>query len=312
MTQSLQRRSGLVARVTYSFATRSRRRRLLIAYTFMLPSLIVMAVFMFYPLIWAAVLSLTNYSFFGVSKFVGFSNYTHMFHDPQFWGDLWNTVYYAAVTTPVSVILALGLALLLNRRRLPARGALRAAIFLPAVVSLAVAAIPFRLMFTPSIGLITYWAAQLGFHTTDWLDSTTWAMPAVIVVGIWKSVGFYMVIYLAGLQTIPPEYYEAARIDGASAWQRFRSITLPLLSNTTMFVMIISLIASFQAFDQIFVMTQGGPAFSTETLVMLIYRQGFQNFQMGYASAIGYVLVLIILIFSLLQMRYFNRRAIRY
>jgi multiple sugar transport system permease protein len=312
MESSQPRRSGLVARVSYPFATRSRRRRLLIAYTFMLPSMIIMAVFMFYPLIWAAVLSLTNYSFFGASKFIGLSNYTHLFHDPQFWGDLGNTIYYAAVTTPVSVVLALGLALLLNRRGLPARGVLRAAIFLPAVVSLAVAAIPFRLMFTPSIGLITYWLAQLGFHTTDWLDSTTWAMPAVIIVGIWKSVGFYMVIYIAGLQTIPPEYYEAARIDGASGWQRFRSITVPLLSNTTMFVTIISLIASFQAFDQIFVMTQGGPAFSTETLVMLIYRQGFQNFQMGYASAIGYVLVLIILVFSLLQMRYFNRRAIHY
>jgi multiple sugar transport system permease protein len=312
MMQSLRRRSGLVARVAYPFATRSRRRKLLIAYAFMLPSMVVMGVFMFYPLIWAFVLSLSNYSFFGASQFVGFGNYTHLFHDAQFWGDLWNTIYYAAVTTPVSVVLALGLALLLNRRRLPARGALRAAIFLPAVVSLAVAAIPFRLMFTPSIGLITYWLGQLGVHSTDWLDSTTWAMPAVIIVGIWKSVGFYMVIYIAGLQTIPPEYYEAARIDGASAWQRFRSITLPLLSNTTMFVTIIALIASFQAFDQIFVMTQGGPAFSTETLVMLIYRQGFQNFQMGYASAIGYVLVLIILIFSLLQMRYFNRRAIRY
>jgi ABC-type sugar transport system permease subunit len=167
-------------------------------------------------------------------------------------------------------------------------------------------------MFTPSIGLITYWLGQVGIHSTDWLDSTTLAMPAVIIVGIWKNVGFYMVIYLAGLQTIPSEFYEAARIDGASAWQRFRSITWPLLSNTTMFVTIIALIASFQAFDQIFVMTQGGPAFSTETLVMLIYRQGFQNFSMGYASAIGYVLVLIILLFSLLQMRYFNRRAIRY
>ena len=218
----------------------------------------------------------------------------------------------SASATETGVVTALAQALLLNRRGLPGRGVLRAAIFLPAVVSLAVAAIPFRLMFTPSIGLITYWLGSIGVHSTDWLDSTTLAMPAVIIVGIWKDVGFYMVIYIAGLQTIPPEFYEAARIDGASAWQRFRNITWPLLSNTTMFVTIIALIASFQAFDQIFVMTQGGPAFSTETLVMLIYRQGFQNFQMGYASAIGYVLVLIILIFSLFQMRYFNRRAIRY
>lgn len=312
MSVSTTRRRELAARVSYPFATRTRRRRLLTAYAFMLPSLAVMALFMFYPLIRAAWLSLTNYSFFGTSQFIGLGNYTKLVHDAQFWNDLGNTAYYAAVTTPVSIILALGLALLLNRRGLPARGVLRAAIFLPAVVSLAVAAIPFRLMFTPSIGLVTYWLGALGIHATDWLNSSTLAMPAVIIVGIWKDVGFYMVIYLAGLQTIPREFYEAARINGASTWQRFRRITLPLLNNTTMFVTIIALIASFQAFDQIYVMTQGGPAFSTETLVMLIYRQGFQNFSMGYASAIGYVLVLIILLFSLLQMRYFNRRAIRY
>lgn len=312
MSVSTTRRRELAARVSYPFATRTRRRRLLTAYAFMLPSLAVMALFMFYPLIRAAWLSLTNYSFFGTSQFIGLGNYTKLVHDAQFWNDLGNTAYYAAVTTPVSIVLALGLALLLNRRGLPGRGILRAAIFLPAVVSLAVAAIPFRLMFTPSIGLVTYWLGALGIHASDWLNSTTLAMPAVIIVGIWKDVGFYMVIYLAGLQTIPREFYEAARIDGASTWQRFRRITLPLLNNTTMFVTIIALIASFQAFDQIYVMTQGGPAFSTETLVMLIYRQGFQNFSMGYASAIGYVLVLIILLFSLLQMRYFNRRAIRY
>ena len=312
MSVSTTRRRELAARVSYPFATRTRRRRLLTAYAFMLPSLVIMALFMFYPLIRAAWLSLTNYSFFGTSQFIGLGNYTKLVHDAQFWNDLGNTAYYAAVTTPVSIILALGLALLLNRRGLPGRGILRAAIFLPAVVSLAVAAIPFRLMFTPSIGLVTYWLGALGIHASDWLNSTTLAMPAVIIVGIWKDVGFYMVIYLAGLQTIPREFYEAALIDGASTWQRFRRITLPLLNNTTMFVTIIALIASFQAFDQIYVMTQGGPAFSTETLVMLIYRQGFQNFSMGYASAIGYVLVLIILLFSLLQMRYFNRRAIRY
>ncbi|HXP57038.1 MAG TPA: sugar ABC transporter permease [Streptosporangiaceae bacterium] len=312
MTAPSMRPAGLVARIKDPFATRSRRRRILVAYTFMLPSLIVLAVFMFYPLIRAAILSFTNYSVFGVTRYVGLSNYITLFHNSQFWGDLVNTVYYAGVTTPVSVALALALALLLNRRGLPARGVLRAAIFLPAVVSLAVAAIPFRLMFTPSIGLITYWLGAVGVHSTDWLDSTTLAMPAVIIVGIWKNVGFYMVIYIAGLQTIPKEFYEAARIDGASTWRRFRNITWPLLSNTTMFVTIIALIASFQAFDQIFVMTQGGPAFSTETLVMLIYRQGFQQFQLGYASAIGYILVLIILLFSLFQMRYFNRRAIRY
>jgi multiple sugar transport system permease protein len=312
MVASTEARTSLPARLRKPFATKARRRRLLTAYAFMTPSLIVLAVFMFYPLFRAAWLSLTNYAFFGASHFVGLSNYIQLAHNPQFWGDLVNTAYYAGVTTPVSVALALALALLLNRRRLPGRGVLRAAIFLPAVVSLAVAAIPFRLMFTPSIGFATYWLAKFGIHTSDWLTSPVLAMPAVIIVGIWKNVGFYMVIYLAGLQTIPKEIYEAATIDGARSWSRFWRITLPLLTNTTMFVTVISLIASFQAFDQIYVMTGGGPAFSTETLVMLLYREGFENFQMGYASAIGYVLLLVILVLSLLQMRFFNRRIVRY
>jgi multiple sugar transport system permease protein len=312
ITASGPTRTSMASRLREPFATKARRRRTLTAYAFMLPSLIVLAAFMFYPLIRAAWLSLTNYAFFGSSHFIGLDNYLQLMHNPQFWGDLVNTAYYAGVTTPVSVVLALALALLLNRRQLPARGALRAAIFLPAVVSLAVAAIPFRLMFEPSIGFATFWLATIGIHTSDWLTSPTLAMPAVIIVGIWKNVGFYMVIYLAGLQTIPPELYEAATLDGASPWRRFRRITLPLLTNTTMFVTIIALIASFQAFDQIYVMTGGGPAFSTETLVMLIYREGFENFQMGYASAIGYVLLLIILVLSLFQMRFFNRRIVRY
>ena len=180
----------------------------------MLPSLVILNLFMFYPLVRAAYLSLTDSSFFGSSQFIGLGNYSHLLHDAEFWHDLRTTAYYAAVVTPASVVLAFGLALLLNRRHLPARGALRAATFLPAVVSLAVAAIPFRLVFTPSIGLITHWLGNLGISSSDWLDSITLALPAVMIVGIWKTVGFYMVIYLAGLQTVPREFYEAARIDG--------------------------------------------------------------------------------------------------
>ncbi|MCU1491962.1 MAG: sugar transporter permease, partial [Acidimicrobiaceae bacterium] len=300
------------SRLWYPWSTRMRRRRTLTAYLFMLPSLAVLGVFMFYPLIRAGWLSLTNYSFFGGSHFIGLLNYRNLIHDPQFWRDLVNTLYYAGVVTPVSVILALALALLLNRKGLPGRGIFRAAIFLPAVVSFAVSAIAFRFMFTPSIGFITYWLAQIGINVPDWLDSVSFAMPAVILVGIWKNVGFYMVIFIAGLQTIPKELYEAASIDGATRWRRFANVTIPLLSNTTMFVTVISLIASLQAFDQIYVMTQGGPAFSTETLVTLVYRQGFQNFQMGYASAIAYVLMALVLLLSLFQLRFFSRRTVQY
>ena len=304
--------ASLGHRLLYPFATRARRKKALTAYLFMLPSLVVLAVFMFYPLLRAGWLSLTDYSFFGVSHFIGLANYRHLIHDPQFWQDLRNTVYYAAVVTPASIAIALGLALLLNRKGLPGRGLFRAAIFLPAVVSFAVSALAFKFMFTPSIGLVTYWLGALGVHTTDWLDNIGLAMPAVIIVGVWKNVGYYMVIFIAGLQTIPRDLHEAAALDGASAWRRFRSVTLPLLNNTTMFVTIVAFITAFQAFDQIYVMTDGGPAFSTETLVMLIYRQAFQNFQMGYASAIANVLLLVVLVLSLAQVRFFSRRMVRY
>lgn len=303
---------SLKSRLWYPWATKQRRRRTRTAYLFMAPSLIVLGVFMVYPLLRAGWLSLTNYSFFGGSHFVGLANYRSLLHDSQFWRDLLNTFYYAGVVTPVSVVLALALALLLNRKGLPGRGFFRAAIFLPAVVSFAVSAIAFRFMFAPSIGFLTYWLAQIGINVNDWLDSVRFAMPAVILVGIWKNVGFYMVIFLAGLQTIPKELYEAASIDGATRWRRFVHVTIPLLSNTSMFVTVIALIASLQAFDQIYVMTQGGPAFSTETLVMLIYREGFTNFQMGYASAIAYVLMALVLLLSLVQLRFFSRRVVKY
>ncbi len=186
---------GTIGPVTQPFATRAGRRRLRVAYTFMLPSLVILDLFMFYPLVRAAYLSLTNSSFFGSSQFIGLGNYSHLLHDAEFWHDLRTTAYYAAVVTPASVVLAFGLALLLNRRHLPARGA--------------------HLL-----------AGNLGLSSSDWLDSTTLALPAVMIVGIWKTVGFYMVIYLAGLQTVPREFYEAARIDG-----RLNLAALPLPSS---------------------------------------------------------------------------------
>jgi ABC-type sugar transport system permease subunit len=233
-----------------------------------------------------------------------------LIHDGAFHNALQNTLVYSAITTPISVGLALVFALLLNRK-MAGRDFFRASIFLPVITSLAVAAISWRFLINPDIGLVPYWLEKIGIQTKGLADPT-WAMVWVIVVGVWKNVGFYTVMYLAGLQSIPRELYEAAAVDGAKTWTRFRTMTWPLLMNTTMFVFVIAVIAALQTFDQIFVMTHGGPFFKTETLVMMIYRLGFNEFKMGYAAAISWVLVLMVFVLSMIQIKFFNKRMVQY
>jgi multiple sugar transport system permease protein len=286
------------------------RRQTRAAWLFMAPSLLVLAVFVVYPMTQALYLSFTDYDVLTPARWVGVGNYRELVHDEAFLRALVNTLYYAAVTTPVSVALALGTAVLLNRR-FPLRGLGRFAVFLPVVVGLAVVAITWSFLLDPDIGLLSYWLGKVGLTSNQgWLRDPQLAMPAVMLVGIWKNFGFYMVIYLAGLQSIPRDLYEAATLDGAGAWGRFRSVTWPLLANQTLLVLVLCATATLQAFDQIYVMTRGGPFFKTETLVMLIYRQGFSEFRFGYAAAISWVLVGLILVLSLAQLFYFRRRAV--
>ncbi|HZB33836.1 MAG TPA: sugar ABC transporter permease [Streptosporangiaceae bacterium] len=290
----------------------STRRQTRAAWLFMLPTLIVLGVFVVWPMVQALYLSFTNYQVFSPAEWIGLDNYRQLLHDEAFGNAVRNTLYYAVVTTPVSVALALGLALLLNQR-MALRGFVRTAVFVPVVVSLAVVAIAWRFLLDPNIGLLSYWLSKVGVSTGQgWLRDPSLAMPAVMIVGVWKNVGFYMVMYLAGLQSIPRELYEAARVDGAGAWARFRSITWPLLANQTMLVTILCAISTLQAFDQIFVMTDGGPFFRTETLVKMVYRVGFKEFQFGYAAAISWALVLLIFVLSMLQAAYFRKRQVRY
>ncbi|HET6698002.1 MAG TPA: sugar ABC transporter permease [Nocardioidaceae bacterium] len=280
------------------------------AWLFMGPSVIILAAFVVYPMTQAAYLSLTDYDVLTPARFIGLDNYRELVGDPAFRRALLNTLYYAAVTTPVSVALALGCAILLNRR-FPLRGLGRTAVFLPVVVGLAVVAIAWSFLLDPDIGLLSYWLGKVGLTSEQgWLRDPDLAMPAVMLVGIWKNIGFYMVIYLAGLQSIPGELYEAAKLDGARGWGRFRTVTWPLLANQTLLVLILCATATLQAFDQIYVMTRGGPFFRTETLVMLIYRQGFSEFRFGYAAAISWVLVALILVLSLVQLLWFRRRRV--
>ena len=289
-----------------------RARKAITAWLFLLPSLAVLAAFTLYPMIQAAYLSLTDYNLIRAAEWVGLDNYVELFNDPSFWNAFRNTVLYAAAVTPVTVVLALALAVFLDRQFV-GRAFVRTAIFLPFIVSLGVIAIAWAFLLDPNIGLLSYWLSQVGTVTEQGvLSDPRWAMPAVMVVGVWKNVGFFMVIYLAGLQSIPEELREAARLDGANAWQRFSNVTLPLLSNQTLLVSVMALIATLQAFDQIYVMTHGGPYFRTETLVMLIYREGFQELRFGYGAAISWVLLAFVLVLSLIQYLYFQRRQVKY
>ena len=210
--------------------------------------------------------------------------------------------------TPTAVISALVLALVVNNPRLPWRGFFRTSLFLPFVVSLAVAAFAWSYLIDPHVGLLNHWLAGAGIRLGNVLQDPTLAMPAVALVAVWKSFGFYFVIFLAGLQDIPASLYEAARVDGAGVLGRLRHVTLPLLSNTFAFVLIFAMIAALQAFDQIYVMTRGGPYGHTQTIVMEIYESGFRKLELGFASALSYVLLLATLALSLIQIAFFRRR----
>ncbi|MGW9586289.1 carbohydrate ABC transporter permease [Microbacterium sp. NPDC055455] len=291
---------------------RANGRRALTAWLFLTPALLVLLAFTLYPMAQAVYLSLTDYNLIRAAEWVGLANYAELLQDPAFWNAFGNTVLYALVVTPVTVVLALLFALMLNRS-FTGRAFARTAIFLPFIVSLGIIAIAWAFLLDPNIGLLSYWLSLIGITPEQgWLTDPRYAMAAVMIVGVWKNVGFYMVIYLAGLQSIPVDMYEAARLDGAGPWQRFRSITLPLLSNQTLLVSVLALIATLQAFDQIWVMTRGGPFFRTETLVMLIYREGFQELRFGYASAISFVLLVFVFVLSMIQFGFLRRKQVTY
>ena len=281
-------------------------RRIMVGYLFLLPSLAVIGVFMLWPIVQIVWYSLHQWSFVATDHpFVGADNYSQMIGDSRFWGDLRNTALFTAGVVPASVLLPLPVAVALHRK-LRGRALLRAAYFLPAVSSYAIVAIVWSLLLQPDIGLLSYYSRLAHLPAADWLHSTTWALPAVMLVGVWKTFGFNLVILLTGIQNIPEGYYEAAQIDGAGAVARFFRITLPLLRPTLLFVTVTSMIASFQIFDPVFVMTSGGPLFSTETLVSYIYHEGFQLFDMGYAATLACVLFLVVLAVTVVQLKVFR------
>jgi multiple sugar transport system permease protein len=289
-------------------ANRRGRRRTLSALGFLVPALIILGAFVAWPMLSALRLSFTDASGFGVDKWVGLDNYVRVFSDPGILNALANTAFYTVLFTPTAVISALALALVLNNDRLPFRSFFRTALFLPFVVSLAVAAFAWTYLIDPQVGLLNYWLGGAGIRLGNALEDPALAMPAVALVAVWKNFGFYLVIFLAGLQDIPASLYEAARVDGAGRVGRFRHVTVPLLSNTFAFVFIFAMIAALQSFDQIYVMTGGGPYGHTQTIVMEIYESGFRKLELGFASALSYVLLIGTLLLSVVQLVFFGRR----
>lgn len=282
------------------------------AWLFLAPSLIVLLIFVVYPIGRALYLSLTDYSLLRPARWIGLANYTTLVTDPAVRNALKNTAIYGAATTIACVVLAALIAVFLNHR-FPLRGLARTAVFVPFIVSLSVVSIAWGYLLDPDIGLLSYWGDKIGISAGQgWLVDPKLALVSVIVVGIWKYLGFYVVMYLAALQSIPKDVYDAAAVDGAGPVRRFFSITWPLLANQTMLVTVIATITNVQAFDQIFVLTEGGPFFSTETLVMMMYRVGFQDLQFGYAAALSYLLLALLVVVTLVQISYFRRRTVRY
>ena len=275
---------------------------------FLAPALSLIAVFFFIPVVASFLMSFTDFDIYSLAdssnaRFVGLENYKNLLSDPLFWKAMRNTLYFVFIGVPLSLIFSLATALLLNSKLIRFMSLFRLAYFLPVVTTLVAVAVVWRYIYHPSFGLVNYLLSLIGVGTVDWLGNPKWAMPALILMAVWKNFGYNMIIFIAGLQNIPPELYESARIDGAGKWQEFLHITLPMLMPTTVFVSIITIIGYFQLFAEPYVMTQGGPMNATLSIVLLMYQEGFRWWRMGYSASLAFVLFLILFMATLVQLR---------
>lgn len=267
----------------------------------------ILTIFVFIPLIISFVFSLFKFDMmFNNFEFQKLDNYIRLFQDGKFFNALWNTIYYTVCTVPVQIMISLVVAILIKKQSW-FNSFCKTVFFIPAICSMTVISIIWSFLINKDIGMFSYWLELLGFEMVDLLNSPVWAMPTVILVGIWKNLGFYMVILLAGLNGIDESYYEAAVMDGAGAFQKFRKITIPMMMPTLSFTVVNCIIGSFQVFDQVYVMTKGGPLFKTQTLVQLIYSTAFESFDMGYASTIAVALFAITFVVSILTFKHMTR-----
>ena len=285
----------------------SRRARAAGAW-FVAPALGVITAFFAVPVVASALLSLTDFDIYAVAdlrnlRFVGLRNYAELLRDPLFWRALANTLYFVAVGGPLSVAVSLAAALLVNARLTRWKAFFRTAFFLPVVTTLVATAVVWRYVLQTRSGLLNAGLGFVGIEPVDWLGDPRWAMPAIILMAIWKNFGFNMIIFVAGLQSIPERIYEAAALDGARPWQQLRHVTLPMLAPTVAFVAMLTVIGYCQLFAEPYVLTQGGPANSTLSLVLLMYQEGFRWWNMGAAAAVAVVLFGIILGLTVVQLR---------
>ena len=272
---------------------------------FVAPALALIAAFFLVPVAASFFLSLTDFDIYAVAdtrnlRVIGAGNYTALLRDPLFWKALGNTLYFVLVAGPLSVAVSLAAALLVTASIVRLKGVFRTLFFLPVVTNLVAVAVVWRYLYHPRFGLLNYALGLVGLGPFDWLGDPHLAMPAIILMSVWKNFGFNMVIFMAGLQSIPERLYEAASIDGAGAWRQFRHVTLPMLAPTFVFVAVMTLIGNFQLFAEPYVMTRGGPAHATLSLVLYMYEEGFRWWSLGYAAALAFVLFAIILAVTLL------------
>jgi multiple sugar transport system permease protein len=272
------------------------------------PALAVIALFLFVPVAGALVLSLTDFDLYALAdprnlRFVGLANYAALLADPLFWRAMRNTFYFVLVGGPLSIAVSLAAALLVDSKLARFKGIYRTVFFLPVTTTIVAVAVVWRYLYHPRFGMLNQALAAVGIEPIDWLGDPVWSMPAIILMAVWKNFGFNMIVLVAGLQSIPERLYEAAMLDGAGPWRRFTAITLPMLAPTLAFVTLLTAIGYFQLFAEPYVMTQGGPAGSTRSVVLLMYEEGFRWWNLGRAAATAFLLFLVILAVTLFQRR---------
>jgi multiple sugar transport system permease protein len=284
------------------------------AWLFVGPGLAIIFLFFLLPIAAALLLSLTDFDLYAVAdwhnlRLVGFENYLHLLRDPLFWQAMRNTFYFVLVGGPLTVVVSLAAALMIQSKLTRFAGLFRTAFFAPAVTTLVAIAAVWRYLYHPQFGLLNHFLGWFGIGPIDWLGDTRWAMPAIILLSIWKNFGANMIILAAGLQSIPESLYEAARLEGAGWWRQLRDVTMPMLAPTFLFVAVMTCIGYFQLFAEPFVLTrQGEPLNSTLSVALLMYKQGFRFWHMGYAAAIAFILFLVILAATTLQVRLARER----
>jgi len=284
------------------------RRGSLAGWIFTAPALLVLGMFFGVPVLAALVLSTTDFDLYALSdpshlRFVGLGNYIDLLRTPLFWKSLWNTTYFVLLGVPMSIAVSLGAAMLLHAKAARFRGFFRTALFAPVVTTLVAVAVIWRYLFHVKYGLVNWGLAHVGVSPIDWLGDPNWAMPTIMLFAVWKNFGYNMVIFLAGLQGIPEDLYEAARIDGASKWKQFLHITLPMLGPVLMVVGVITISGYFQLFAEPYVMTRGDPLQSTVSVLYFMFEEGFKWWNLGRASAVAFLLFLIILAVTTVMLR---------